>query len=191
MPSPPEAQSAAAAGLCLACGLCCSGVLFKQATARAEEFEAMEKVGLETFDTGEKGYFKLPCDKLDGCRCTIYETRFRICRTFSCALLDKLKRGEATATEAQHVVAEAKAMLDRADAVDERLRFVDRRMELQKAGPFGGASSPQERAQAAKAYVHMAALERYLDRHFRREGAGMFSYDSLAGEAEAADTPSD
>lgn len=187
MPASKTEQSAAAAGLCLACGLCCNGVLFNRARAQPDEFAAMNQVGLETGQGSreEGAFFKLPCHHLDGCRCTIYETRFRICRDFSCALLTGLQQGEVAQAEAQKVVADAKAMVDRVSALDPSLKFADARIQLQLKGPFAGAETPEARQAAGRVYVEMAALERYLDRHFRREGATMFSYDAL-GSAETA-----
>ncbi len=74
--------------LCLACGLCCDGSLFRGAGLLAEEVEPARKRGLAIIDEG-KG-FAQPCPKLehaeDEKRCSMYADRPKACRGFTCKL---------------------------------------------------------------------------------------------------------
>jgi Fe-S-cluster containining protein len=55
-----------------------------------------------------------PCSALEGCRCSVYSERPRICRAYKCFVLNSLEAGRMTE-------AEARASLDEVFAVRQRL----------------------------------------------------------------------
>ena len=157
MPAPPPD----AAALCRSCNLCCNGVLFSRAAAAPDELGRMAAAGA-SLDLGrEKPHFRQPCvhSREDGC--AIYAERYRICRAFRCALLRRLEAGEVAADEAARLVAEAR----RAAARDPALAMA----EARRLGRLGGAPGPEAGLAARQAWLQAAALDRFLDRHFRNK----------------------
>lgn len=106
-----------AGALCTACGMCCDGALFSFVALSSEEARTLRLAGAEVRDEG--GILKLPqrCGALDGCRCTIYETRPFVCRRFNCLLARSLTEKELPLDEALGVVAEAKERLARLEGL--------------------------------------------------------------------------
>ncbi len=83
-------------GLCLACGLCCNGVIF--ADVKLQEGDRLERfLTLGVKPDGRR--FMQPCPALEGCRCRIYSDRPRYCREFECLVFKTVKAGRlATGT---------------------------------------------------------------------------------------------
>ncbi len=81
--------------LCTSCGLCCSGALFPRTVLRPEEVTwAREKRLLSVIDDPVEPSFAQPCGLLRDRRCTAYEERPQVCRTFRCKLLKQFEDGE-------------------------------------------------------------------------------------------------
>ena len=81
--------------LCLRCGFCCDGTIFKK--VQLEERDAAAKLPLFQITCEEEGFFFFhqPCiafDQIKGCR--IYGARPVKCRKFSCKLLSLLRNQE-------------------------------------------------------------------------------------------------
>jgi hypothetical protein len=98
--------------LCTACGLCCNGVLHPYATLFDAEIEQAREIGLDVFSHEGWPAFHLPCTRLDGAHCTVYERRPRVCAAFRCRLLRRLHDGEVGLDEALAIVGEAKASVE-------------------------------------------------------------------------------
>jgi hypothetical protein len=101
-------------GICLACGFCCDGTLFDRVVAGAGETAAsFITIGLTPVDAspGKKGGFRQPCTQFSGF-CSIYTSRPSACRSYRCRLLQSVKRGKYTVTEALEIVRETKALRD-------------------------------------------------------------------------------
>jgi Fe-S-cluster containining protein len=96
---------AAAASLCLDCGLCCDGTLFADVELKdSRESAAIEAMGLEVDDEDGCELLIQPCRALEGTRCKIYPHRPECCRTFECGLLMKVRRGMVEASEALSLI---------------------------------------------------------------------------------------
>ena len=148
--------------ICVSCGLCCSGVLFDRARAAPNETAALAGAGLEvTVGTGEKLEFRLPCPQLHEKRCSIYERRFDICRTFVCRLLAAVQARSMPLIRAKELVEEAHKITERIAAVDPELRHARARINLLRSGPSRDRSK-------ARLFLDVYALERLFDRHFRK-----------------------
>jgi Fe-S-cluster containining protein len=116
--------------LCTDCGLCCDGTLFARARVRPEAVHATTELGFHLAPRGEHYGFALPCPRLAGTCCTIYETRPGVCRTFRCALLVELNTGKVTLDAARATVLVAKTLLARAVETDARARYAQPRWDL-------------------------------------------------------------
>ena len=118
--------------LCLACGLCCNGVIFADVQLQpTDDAKKLEALGLKLIFSGKnlrrggesappiRAKFLQPCAALQGCTCEIYTERPRYCRQFECALLQKVSAGETSMTEALRTVQQA---LRRVEKVKNLLR---------------------------------------------------------------------
>jgi uncharacterized protein len=95
-------NGAAAEQLCLACGLCCNGVIFADVKLQAgDNPSALRACGLplkpdRSTRHGKGLCFDQPCAAFDGVYCRIYASRPTYCRAFECLELKRLKAGKST-----------------------------------------------------------------------------------------------
>jgi uncharacterized protein len=94
-------NGAAAEQLCLACGLCCNGVIFADVKLQAgDNPSALRASGLPLRPAstrhGKRFCFDQPCAAFDGVYCRIYASRPSYCRAFECLELKRLKAGRST-----------------------------------------------------------------------------------------------
>ncbi|HWM93383.1 MAG TPA: YkgJ family cysteine cluster protein [Thermoanaerobaculia bacterium] len=107
----PEVEPVDGSRLCLACGLCCQGLLHDWARLRDGEVEAAERLGLSTEVQKGETAFSLPCpNHQDGC-CTIYQERLSPCREYRCKLLRGYLDGRVTWEEGLRRVEQAKRLI--------------------------------------------------------------------------------
>src|SRR5512137_1768828 len=100
------------ADLCMACGLCCIGVVHSRALLDADELEAAHELGLRV-DVFEDGTgFHLPCPQYREGKCASYQRRPRVCANYQCELLQRCLEGQVTLEEALSLIAQARTMLD-------------------------------------------------------------------------------
>lgn len=155
-------QSDDGSSLCVSCGLCCGGLLFERAKAYPVELDALAANGMAVTDEDRgKTYFRLPCRHLRDTACSIYEGRFTTCRKYSCKLLDDVKAGLVGGQEARQRVGEAKALAARVAERAPELLMAESRYRFLRLGP--GKSAPD-----AFNFVTAIALDRFLDRYFRK-----------------------
>ena len=103
--------------LCLACGFCCDGTLFRFVGLDPGE---RETVAARSIGVGEKKHrdvMWLPCGKLEGRCCTIYDARPQGCRRFVCTLGQRLVARELSFDDALGTVREMQARLERLRAL--------------------------------------------------------------------------
>ncbi len=98
--------------LCLECGLCCDGTLFRQVRISADERARLVTLGIGVGTKKKGDVMWLPCGKLNGRCCTIYDARPGGCRRFVCALGAKLERGEVSFDDAMLHVRDIQARLE-------------------------------------------------------------------------------
>lgn len=155
---------------CTACGMCCDGTLYARAKVAEGEEGRITAKGLQLTSFEEKPYFQLPCSYLSCARCTIYEERFVVCRTFECALLRRFKAGEVGMDEALKLVATAKELRAAVVATDPLAHQYQNRLEtwdsLSKQLP---ALEGEERRAIGQRLVQILALDTFLERWFRNE----------------------
>ncbi len=127
--------SQATEDLCLACGMCCNGVLFADVKLQpGDDPGALRSLGLLLTESraespghtaprrsrGAKGFgFSQPCAALEGCRCRIYPDRPKHCRQFECLLLKSFRIGKTERAVAFQIIRTAR---ERAERVRRLLR---------------------------------------------------------------------
>ena len=100
--SPTAPIATAIAKLCLQCGLCCNGVLFKDVELQPGDAPAtLKRLGISLTKTNK---FPQPCGALNGCECRIYANRPTRCRQFECALLKAVVASEVEVPAALRMI---------------------------------------------------------------------------------------
>lgn len=153
--------------LCTACGICCTGSLHDQAKIRADEVPACQALGMTIVrrDTDSFTGFKLPCPRLEGSICSVYEVRPSPCHSYRCQLLRDVQAGERTLVDALPRVATARRLLTEVYEVLPQGDTIPDARERLTSQPLASPAEAQLRLRAA-------ALSIYLDRFFRHHGEG-------------------
>jgi len=107
--------------LCLRCGICCNGVLFRDVELEADDLKrpALRHLGTNLL-SGLPAKLPQPCAALgpDG-RCRVYAERPGRCRAFECALFKEVQAGRREVPAALRVI---RTTLERAERVKALLR---------------------------------------------------------------------
>lgn len=101
--------------LCLACGLCCQGILHDHAELPEEEVEAAGQLGLTIYPKNKQidyRAFSLPCPCFLDNACTVYAQRPTTCRQYQCLLLQRYLDGSVSIEDCLATVNEVKQTLD-------------------------------------------------------------------------------
>lgn len=151
---------------CIGCGLCCNGTLYLRAKVTPGEEPRLLEHGLELTGDAEKPYFFLPC-KYESCgRCTIYEKRFDICRSFRCALLRSYQAGEIDADAARAKVERAHELVAAVTVSDPSAQLYKVRIAVREELARDVESGTADKS-AAQRLLNIVALDTFLDRWFR------------------------
>lgn len=125
-------EPVAAEKLCLACGLCCNGVIFADVQLQdGDDATQLRTLGLRLKGSAlrnprsEFKKFSQPCAAHDGCRCHIYSARPKYCREFECALLKKVFSRHVQPDAALRVIQSAKQRAERVRKLLRQLGDVD------------------------------------------------------------------
>jgi uncharacterized protein len=107
--------------LCLQCGLCCNGVLFRDVELQpGDDADRLKTLRMPV--RGKAGKFNQPCTALGAdCRCRIYTDRPSRCRSFECVLLLEVIAGE---TEVEPALKLIRATRRKADKVLKLMRDI-------------------------------------------------------------------
>ena len=97
--------------ICLSCGLCCDGTMFKRITlALSDRGDVLASAGVKLISKGDRREMPLRCAALDGTCCTIYEDRPVRCGLFTCALYRRHAAGEISTDEALATIAKTQEL---------------------------------------------------------------------------------
>jgi Fe-S-cluster containining protein len=91
--------------LCLSCGLCCNGLLFKDLPLTEEELIPFVELKPKTEKRGSGLFLSLPCIAWESDKgCTKYNDRPKVCRDFKCKVLVKYENKELTYEQAMEKI---------------------------------------------------------------------------------------
>ena len=111
---PTSDQSSA---LCLSCGLCCDGTLFRRVPVGAgDNLIRLEEVGLRVYSEEDGSFFSQPCARLSDKKCGVYLDRPAVCRGFACKLLGSFEAGAVSFEQADATIRQFWALKARVDA---------------------------------------------------------------------------
>lgn len=150
--------------------MCCNGALYSRARVEPGEGSRVSGAGLDLVDIKDNRYFQLPCHLERDGLCSIYETRFTICRSFRCALLRRTNSGDIPLNQAKAIVAKARALLAAVAVTDPgAVTYVDRKRRRSELAADMALAAAKDRASLGERLVRMIALDEFLDRHFRNK----------------------
>ncbi len=125
------------ARLCLKCGLCCNGALFRDVELGVrDDAEGLKRAGLRPGrkrSSDNTGSFRLPqpCRALgDDCHCAVYEDRPGHCRDFECLLFGEVAEERIRLATAQRIARRARRLFDEAQ------NLIDTLSDVAKAKPL-------------------------------------------------------
>lgn len=173
--------------LCVGCGMCCDGTLYGRARVSPGEEPRIASAGLELLEGEEKTYFRLPCHHFGCGQCTIYEDRFDVCRTFTCALYRRQEGNEISPEKARSVVNEALELRDKVISAYPDAKIHRDRQELRsKLAERLSGETGKERQSTARSLLDIIALDTFLERWFRNKKDK--DQETAGAEAEAANS---
>ena len=132
-----NAPGSVAQQLCLACGLCCNGVLFKDVELQpGDDAVRLKSLGFplrnrQSAISNRQSKFPQPCAALCGDnRCRIYAERPARCRQFECALFKSVAAGETPVAAALRTIRLARQRAERVRTLLRALGDTDEQVAL-------------------------------------------------------------
>ena len=159
--------------LCLACGLCCTGVWFSHVNLEAREEREARAAGLNVSTVDGEMRSDQPCPLHRHGRCTGYERwRPAACDDFECKLLSDHLAGRLTLEQALGHVTAARAMAERIQAELGPVEggLLGKRF-LMRIDDSSSDSKPAALAASPATRLDAVALNRYYEKYFRRPTA--------------------
>lgn len=129
--------------LCLPCGICCTGVIFRDVALESAEATALSAAGLPVLRRYRRVRLPQPCPALGpDNRCRIYPQRPNLCRRFECRLVQAVRAGRLQPADALRCIEQTRQLAHRvrrllrllgdqqeARALLPRVRALERRLE--------------------------------------------------------------
>lgn len=157
--------------ICTDCAMCCNGALFDWVRAPADELARLPAAAFTAREDSKGGGFAQPCPLLEDNLCSAYALRPGGCRKFECNLLRRHNAGAVSREEALEVIASARQLLGGVRdllAPGESLPAARARWKQWFADRANREAAPEAPGQAAF-LLRMTMLNRFLDRHFRKD----------------------
>ena len=163
----PDSAQAAAARLCMDCGLCCNGVMFDIVMLQpGDHAKALKARGLRI---KRREFFTQPCTALCGTHCTIYHDRPTRCRLFECQQYQQVAAGTLPEETAQSRIQDVQRQVIRIESLMEGSPANDPRRSLSKRYANTLATPPEASPDCAELIEAMDKLQTVLTDHFRVE----------------------
>lgn len=154
--------------LCLACGLCCTGVWFSHVNLEPEEVDPARHAGLEVEIVDGQPRSPQSCALHRDGSCSGYgKWRPAACVAFRCQLLDEFEKGRWSFDQALGHVKAVQAMAEqlRFELGEKSRGLLGKRFLMRVAGQADGA--PPGSACSPAAQLDAFALNRYYEKYFR------------------------
>ena len=149
--------------------MCCNGALYDEVPTQEAERRALALLGFEFHTSGADVVFDQPCRMLVERCCTVYAARPQRCRAFRCVLLEAHEEGRVTREEALERIATARQLLDAVMTQLPAGQSIRDARALWKDQAEATGDPEALRTQGAQLMLAWVMLNRFLDRHFRRD----------------------
>jgi hypothetical protein len=130
------------------------------------EADTARALGLDV-DDGIKPVFALPCPKLEGTLCGVYDRRLSSCGYYRCQLLRNLDEGKVELDDALAKVRVARVALAGVQEMLPPGMSLRRARTIATGGEAADDATPELR-------LRITALTYYLDRHFMNDDDGKY-----------------
>lgn len=162
--------------LCLSCGLCCDGALFKKVSLGAtDQLDTLRAVGIEVFEEEKGRWLRQPCAAYKNGKCNIYDKRPKHCLQFQCKLLKRVIDDETIWKEALQLVQTTLRHKVRVESkLDSAMRNAGRndlsgKYEQLLDSIESKADPSAFRKRYADVLLDYVSLTLQIDRHFKEE----------------------
>ena len=153
------------AAICVGCGLCCDGTLYDIGKLTEDEELSPRAADLHLRTVGDRRYFRQPCRFHNCGRCSIYEERWTVCRTFRCALLRRYQAGEIHLADARSLIEQARGLVDAVAASDRNsVGVVGRRRVRRQLADQLERGIARDKESTGRRLIDIIALDIFLDR---------------------------
>ena len=150
--------------------MCCDGTLFGRARVAPGEQERISAAGMAIIKDEDKTYFRLPCTFFGCGSCTIYEDRFEVCRTFTCALYRRERANELTTEEARAIIRQALQLRAKVTSVFPEAGVYRTRQAVRlRLAEELASDKVKDRQLTAQRLLDIIALDTFLERWFRNK----------------------
>jgi hypothetical protein len=117
--------------LCLKCGICCNGVLFRDVELpRGPGADTLRSHGLRLLSGRNKLLLPQPCAALNECYCRAYADRPTHCRDFECGLYKAVSDGRVTSVFAMRAIRKTLRLAERVRELLQQLGCHDESLAL-------------------------------------------------------------
>jgi len=155
--------------ICTVCAMCCNGALYDEVPTQEGERPSLAALGFELHASGEDEVFNQPCRMLVDRCCTVYATRPQRCRAFRCVLLEAHEEGRVTREEALERIGTARQLLDAVLTQLPAGQSITQARAHWKDQAEARGDPEAMRTQGPQLMLAWVMLNRFLDRHFRRD----------------------
>ena len=155
--------------ICTHCAMCCNGALYDEVPVEEGERAALGLLGFDFHPSGKDMVFDQPCRMLVDRCCTVYAARPQRCRMFRCVLLEAHEEGRVSREEALDRIATARGLLDSLLGQLEPGQSISEARKGWKDLAEAEGDAGAVRTQGTRLMLSWIMLNRFLDRHFRRD----------------------
>jgi uncharacterized protein len=153
--------------LCLACGLCCNGAMYRHVRVKPEEIASLKGYGLELSQLDGKHIFVQPCPGYREQKCSIYASRPETCRKYECKLLRAYDGGQVGYEQAlQHVQTALRLHADLRARLGAEEGEQIWQMAREMAEAQDGLDSVEFRRKHPDLMLNLVALRVFMMKHF-------------------------
>jgi hypothetical protein len=154
---------------CMACGMCCNGVLHAYTSIHPNEADLVRSLGLAVLPRKGALSFKQPCRLYKRQRCSNYPCRPSACKDYRCALLQKYLSEELSLEKAGQIIQRSRELFSSLrDQLPRGYSFNRLRTKLDHKWNSGQSIFGSDELLQANAdlLLTLAKLNGHLQRHF-------------------------
>jgi Fe-S-cluster containining protein len=167
--------------LCVACGMCCHGVLHDHAIAQPDELDKLARLGIPLYEKPVSyDAFQLPCPCHREGLCSVYADRPAVCGSYKCTLLTGVLQSEISYEEARALVQKGRGLFTEILAAigpSPSGQSIWQQLQSFLAHQRESLADEQFRVANASLLLNVKLLLILLGRHFEQNNFALYSFD--------------